>query len=263
MKKEILLSILLFTADSLACTNPIATTTMYYTPSALQVCKKWYYGKKKNPKNADEFIATDTVCDKFESEVKMQGSGRYNPKETYTYLKEVIVMSGAADSPNCPTTIGRAGRCLITYVSVAADPKKHRMGDYISMPGLKGKKLTLPDGTIFTHPGYLRVDDVGGAIKGANRFDFYAGNMDLSHEKNSFGYKGPADVVMEDKKSCPTRKKYENVWKSSEKAIAKKAIEDSLRGITFNSIVGIPPDTPKPTYTPVRRTSDGKVRKQN
>lgn len=226
------LAILFSATQALACKSPIATSTMYFTPSALKMCGKWYYGKNQK------------VCPKFAAAAKMEGSGRYNPNEIYTYKREVIPLIGRPGKPDCPTALGRADKCLITYVSVAADPRYHRMGDIISMPALKGKKLTLPDGTVFIHPGYLRIDDVGGAIKGANRFDFYSGNMDEFDEKNSFGHNGPKDISMAASSQCTSRKTFRNVTSSSEKAKAKKAIEDSTRNISFNSILGIKANKP-------------------
>lgn len=49
------------------------------------------------------------------------------------------------------------------------------MGTIIEAPEMKGKRFKLPNGQSFKHPGFLIVQDTGGAIKGAGRFDFYTG----------------------------------------------------------------------------------------
>ena len=53
---------------------------------------------------------------------------------------------------------------------------------FIFVNKLKG--LKLPNGE--THSGFMIVRDRGGAIKGANRFDFYTGILDYRDEKNPF-----------------------------------------------------------------------------
>ena len=241
MKNFFSIVILLSSLEALSCVVPIVSSTMYYTPSAFRVCKKWYYGKEVKPKRSKydsvSYRATDRVCAKFESEVKMQGSGRYNPKEIYTFEKEVVVMKNDEKSKNCPTTVGRSGECMLTYISVAADVNYHRMGDLISMPALKGKKMKLPDGSLFIHPGYLRVDDVGGAIDGRNRFDFYSGNMNLYDSNNAFGFKGSKETTMYDKRSCQERKKYAVLSASKDKETARAAIAAATKDMTYDAIM--------------------------
>ncbi|MBC7754612.1 MAG: hypothetical protein H7Z71_10270 [Moraxellaceae bacterium] len=236
MKNIFIISIFLISFEAQPCMVPIASSTMYYTPSALRVCNKWYYGKevksKKSKYDPVTYRATDRVCAKFESEVKMQGSGRYNPKEIYTFKKDVVIMKNDDKTRNCPTTIGRSGECMLTYISVAADANYYHMGDLISMPALKGKKMKLPDGSLFTHPGYFRVDDVGGAIDGRNRFDFYSGNMDLYDANNSFGYKGDKETTMYDKSTCQDRKKYQILSSKKDKETARIAIAAAITAAT-------------------------------
>jgi 3D (Asp-Asp-Asp) domain-containing protein len=239
MKKTIFITFLFSATQVLACKVPVATSTMYFTPSALKMCKKWYYGKKAKFTESTEYRSTQKVCKEFKAEVEMQGSGRYNPKEILTYTNEVKIMQGGEGAIDCATSIGRSGKCLITYVSVAADARYHKMGDIISMPSFKGKKLTLPDGSIFVHPGYFRVDDVGGAIKGASRFDFYTGNMDLKDANNAFGVNGPKDARMEDKNFCAQRKSYEVIGRRQDKALANTAIANATKNISYNAILGI------------------------
>ena len=204
------LTFLFLVNEAIACDPPIATSTIYYTPSAQKVCGKWYYGKVRDKKEPWTFNATEKVCPEFEKAVKLEGSGHYNPNEVYTYDHEVIPLTGRPKKPDCPTSVGRSGRCLLTYISVAADTKYNPLGTYISMPSLKGKKLTLPDGSTFTHPGYLRVDDIGSAIKGSkNRFDFYSGNMDELASIKTFPFSGESCSgissmeAVRGKKTCP------------------------------------------------------------
>ncbi|MBC7457696.1 MAG: hypothetical protein H7235_05420, partial [Bdellovibrionaceae bacterium] len=124
--------------------------------------------------------------------------------------------------------------CLIPYVSIAADPTYHNMGDYISMPAMKGKKVTLFDGRVLTHPGYFRIDDTGGAIDGRTRFDFYTGPLGLRQKKNSFSDNGEFNtkehsISMENNEVCSARKTYKKVNSSKEKALAKASIAEFER----------------------------------
>lgn len=203
-------AVLLFLAvQAWACNAPIASSTIYYTPDAKVQCGA--YGRK---------------CKKFVDDVKLQGSGILSPTKLLRYTGKE-----EARDPSCPTTKGAAGVCLIPYISVAADARYWNMGDIVSMPGMKGKKVTLPDGKTFLHPGYFIVHDTGGAIKGSNRFDFYTGTLGAHHEDNSFGYKGEATTAMFSKKNCPERKRYSRLKPShKEFSIARANIEKAIHG---------------------------------
>lgn len=86
------------------------------------------------------------------------------------------------DENKCPWGYGVSQICLDPYFTVAADLQFHKAGEVIFVDKLKGVKL--PTGE--THDGFLIVRDRGGAIKGADRFDFYTGMIAYKDEKNPF-----------------------------------------------------------------------------
>jgi hypothetical protein len=235
MKTKISTVFLFFAAQAFACTVPIATTTFYYTPDAKAICGR-YYSKSQKP------------CPKFIADANMQGSGIQSPGLLYRYKQSPRELENG-----CRTTFGYAGKCLIPYVSIAADPNYHNMGDYVSMPAMKGKKVTLFDGRVLTHPGYFRVDDTGGAIDGRTRFDFYTGSLGLGQKKNSFSDTSGTDFSMENKKICSVRKTYEIVKSSQEKAYAKAAIANFEKA--FNG--GVP--STGPIISPVIKKTNKKT----
>ncbi|MFN8846813.1 MAG: 3D domain-containing protein [Bdellovibrionales bacterium] len=71
----------------------------------------------------------------------------------------------------CPQGMGFRRICLDPYRSVAADMKFHKAGDVFFIPILRGQ--ILPNGE--SHDGYVVVRDIGGAILGEGRFDFFIG----------------------------------------------------------------------------------------
>lgn len=167
-----------------ACKNSIAQSTIYYVPHVREICK------------------SNSPCPKFRSEVKLQGSGTLANGKNLKYTGKTV------DIGDCSTARGAAGRCLIPYMSVAADPRHFRMGDVIEIPAMRGKKINMPDGKVINHPGYFIVMDTGGAIKGPNRFDFFTGAHEANDPKNEFGYQGSADTVMYQKNVCNPRKAF-------------------------------------------------------
>lgn len=167
-----------------ACKGAIATSTIYYVPHVRDICK------------------SNKPCAKFHEEVKLQGSGTLANGKSLKYTGRTI------DIGTCETARGAAGRCLIPYMSVAADPRHFRMGDVIEMPAMRGKKIKMPDGVTIKHPGYFIVMDTGGAIKGPNRFDFFTGSHGANHPDNAFGYQGDSEVAMFQKSKCPARKEF-------------------------------------------------------
>lgn len=82
----------------------------------------------------------------------------------------------------CPYGLGVSNICLDPYYTVAADLKFHKAGEVIFVESVKGTKL--PNGEV--HDGFFIVRDRGGAIKGANRFDFYTGLLHYKNEANPF-----------------------------------------------------------------------------
>lgn len=165
-------------APARSCAWNIARATNYFVPHVKDYC------------------ANGEVCQSFRKEVRMQGSGTL-------FGNKVLRYTGKTESlGDCNTARGARGTCLTPYVSIAADPRYHRMGDIIEMPHMKGKQITLPDGSKFSHPGYFIVEDTGGAIKGANRFDFFTGSHSWKNPANIFGAKGPKDTQKSDKNVC-------------------------------------------------------------
>lgn len=83
---------------------------------------------------------------------------------------------------DCPFGYGVKNICLDPYYTVAADLNFHKPGDVIFVEEVKGTKL--PNGEV--HDGFFIVRDRGGAIKGANRFDFYTGLTHYKDDENPF-----------------------------------------------------------------------------
>lgn len=202
---------LFFMVQAYACQIPTATTTVYYLPDAKKMCGA--YGRK---------------CSKFVREVRMQGSGKLYPNKVYRYTGRTENLG------DCDTAKGARNTCLTPYISVAADRRQYNMGDIISMPGLKGRTMTLKNGKTFKHPGYLIVEDTGGAIKGRGRFDFFT-DMDMNDSKNSFGYKAKERLNLADKRTCSEIKKIASRIRPSDayqyKTILKQ-IRDAVNGAT-------------------------------
>lgn len=206
------------------CAPNIATTSVYYTPDVSKICGK------SNP------------CKAFKKEVRMQGSGTLPGGKIYTHQGKTHTLTSS-----CDTTIGSSGKCLIPFISVAADMRYYEPGDIIQMPSLKGKVINLPDGSKMIHPGYLIVQDTGGAIRGPNRFDFYMGSMGLRDARtgkinrdNSFGYAASKDTRMVDKSECSDSKSFTVVRRGSvsyETSLA--AIDDALRNVSDNNRVSL------------------------
>ena len=97
-----------------------------------------------------------------------------NQKQGVPLFKEV--------DEKCPYGLGVSNICLDPYYTVAADMNYHKAGDVIFVDEVKGTKL--PNGEV--HDGFFIVRDRGGAIKGANRFDFYTGLLHYKNEDNPF-----------------------------------------------------------------------------
>lgn len=191
---------LFFIVQAYACKTPIATTSVYYLPDAKKICGA--YGVR---------------CTEFLKEVDMQGSGKITatkilraPQIIKKKGKKIKLSRKEETVENCSTTRGASGKCQIPYVSVAADRRFYNMGDIISMPALKGKRMTLRNGKAFIHPGYLIVHDVGGAIDGSNRFDMFSDD-DLMNPNNAFGYKADEDLKLYHTKTCTDLKSFSRI----------------------------------------------------
>lgn len=66
---------------------------------------------------------------------------------------------------------------VIPFRSLAVDPNYIDYGSVIYIPQARGKRITLDDGTSFTHDGYFFAADTGSAIKGCH-VDYFSGELD-------------------------------------------------------------------------------------
>jgi 3D (Asp-Asp-Asp) domain-containing protein len=191
---------------------PRRTSGQSFCATSNKVASSVYFlPHEKNYRTRSEFLAA----------VKMQGSGVRRDGRIQQYTGEV-----KPANPRCNGSVtGAAGRCLIPMISIAADPRHYRMGDIIQVPALKGKMIALPSGKKFKHPGYFVVDDTGGAIKGAGRFDFYTGDLTWKASNNDFGLRGAFPLTA--KKLCKLDFKVVR-HSQSEWNLAKTEIVDSL-----------------------------------
>jgi 3D (Asp-Asp-Asp) domain-containing protein len=178
-------------AHSPLCDWGTATTSVYFVPHIRDYCP------------------TSKICPKFRRQVRMQGSGTLPGNRVLTYTGKTRSLG------SCETAIGAAGKCLKPYISIAADPRYYSMGDIIQMPSMKGRVITLPNGKTMIHPGYFIVEDVGGAIKGPNRFDFFTGSAGLTNAMNSFGTKANKSTQLQDLNDCSSRKNFTAVRRGS------------------------------------------------
>lgn len=190
------------------CSSNVATTTTYFLPHIKDYCP-----------------GQTSPCASFKREVRMQGTGVIGGGKVLHYTGKTENMG------DCETARGAAGKCLIPFVSVAADRRYYRMGDIIKMPQMKGREITLPNGKTMIHPGYFIVHDTGGAIKGQNRFDFFSGTSRPEAANNAFGYKGMKDLQIASKGQCTRNKEFSVVRRSSpEFQVAEANIQDAVNG---------------------------------
>lgn len=195
-----------------SCGENVAVSTVYFVPHVLDYCS--------SPK----------PCAAFKRAVRMQGSGTLPGNKVLKYTGKT------EDLGSCETAFGASGNCLIPYISVAADPRYYSMGDIIEMPAYKGKKITLPNGISFIHPGFFIVQDTGGAIKGKNRFDFFTGSLGMNNIMNVFGTRGPDDMRLADKTECSSHKKFDVVRRgSSQYSMSLAAIESVVNDMYSSS----------------------------
>lgn len=181
-----------------ACEEGVASSTIYNLP------------KESKPETYKGFSS-------FRSAVKMQGAGLTNKGTIARYKGGDL----KANSSCKTTTYSASGQCLMSYFSVAADRKRGwSFGDIIHVPDLAGTEVTLPDsGKKIKHPGYFVVHDVGGVIKGSNRFDFFVGATDATN--NAFQKAG-----LGDKRAC--KFKFRKVDPDSEEGTTRLAEMERL-----------------------------------
>lgn len=123
-----------------------------------------------------------SICEATLKNCIMQGSCFIGFGNSWRYFMKAKTDTIVPRSPGrCRFGVG-FGSCLTPYVSVAADLKVHQVGDVIYVPDLDGKNVPY----IGRHDGFLIVHDKGGAIVGANRFDFFTGHMGSRDQRNAF-----------------------------------------------------------------------------
>ncbi|WII70727.1 3D domain-containing protein [Bdellovibrio sp. 22V] len=135
-----------------------------------------------------------TLCSKDYDQCLLQGScfvddGTKISSYNYHSTKEGVPRFIDVELKECPYGYGVNGSCLDPYFSVAADLSIYQVGDVLFIPRLVG--AALPNGEI--HDGYVIVRDTGGAIVGANRFDFFTGFYDHRAKENTLARLGFSD----------------------------------------------------------------------
>lgn len=195
------------------CAPGIATTSIYFTPHIKDYC------------------AGKIPCADFKRVVRDAGSGTVYGNRLLTYRGKII------SKGRCPTAYGKSGSCLTPFISVAADMRYHNFGDIIQMPGLKGKTFRLPSGKFFKHPGYLVVQDIGGGVKGHNRYDVYTGAHGLYDKSNPIGIYAPMKFRFGAKQVCSSEKKFTIVRVGTSR---QKQLLASIRESLNNSPSSLP-----------------------
>lgn len=173
--------------------------TNYYTPKSSDFqCAPANEVKMLLPNGRSK-----QLCPRAVVEAGMQGSIIVvEGNERFLLRSDGVIYQMPQDrfsGSSCKMTSGGAGTCLIPYIDVAADKNFYSYGDIIEVPALKGVSVPSPSGGFMTHPGFVRVSDTGGAIKGANRFDFYIGNMKHLSNENPLG---PRGLQLNQKDNC-------------------------------------------------------------
>lgn len=169
--------------------------TIYYKPTVHvdpTKCLTTELVEMKSPE--DKVLAT--LCLKDFNNCVMQGScfvdvrgERLRSFNYYARGSDTIPRFVEVDLKHCPYGYGIRRNCLDPYFTVAADLKIYKLGDVIYVPRLLG--VEMPDGQI--HDGFLVIRDAGGAIVGANRFDFFTGFYNYLAPENTMAQLGFGD----------------------------------------------------------------------
>jgi len=75
---------------------------------------------------------------------------------------------------DAPFGLGVPNYRLVPYRTVAVDPTRIPYGTLLYIPGIRGRSIPLPDGTMASHDGYVFAADTGGAIKN-DHIDVFTG----------------------------------------------------------------------------------------
>jgi 3D (Asp-Asp-Asp) domain-containing protein len=217
-------------ADNVGDTLPLITPTLYYKPVIELERMQCPASELRDLVNENDEVLMQ-LCAKEYNNCLLQGScfvvteGKTRAFN-FTKNKDGINRFAEKYEARCPYGYGVRAICLDPFYTVAADPTFHQVGDVIFVPKLVG--VDLPDST--KHTGYLVVRDVGGAILGENRFDFFTGfygpydransfsRLGLSDKKNKFGYqKMPEEIA----KKVREHRRFPNIPRGS---LSSKAI---------------------------------------
>lgn len=180
---------------------PSLLPTMYHMAVESKTkCKgkyrgDYYTGKERKEIKDVEGKVIKTVCSRFYWILLMEGSGWLDKGEGETIVVNYDKDVGEKDYrfyviPQDGCIYGEGierNLCLIPYHTIAADLKKHKIGDIIYIPRAKG--LTMPDGK--KHNGLFVVRDTGGAFIniGKQRVDLYVGTeVDINNTFSRAGF---------------------------------------------------------------------------
>lgn len=164
--------------------------TIYYKPTIHQNEAKCATSDTR-PLLSLEGETLVRLCTSDYENCLLQGScfvddGKEVTSYNYHSSKEGVPRFIKVDTKKCPFGYGVRNICLDPYFSVAADLSIYKTGDVLFIPRLVG--AALPNGEL--HDGYVIVRDAGGAIKGANRFDFFTGFFDHRKRENTMARLG-------------------------------------------------------------------------
>lgn len=115
---------------------------------------------------------TYRLASKEKGAANMEGSVAVKEADGSSTIVSIITLGRWSDLPKGWAGKGNRHNPLIPYRTVAADQRRHPYGSRIHVPALDG--YVTPDGE--TVDGWFWVADVGGGIKGANRFDIFVGS---------------------------------------------------------------------------------------
>jgi 3D (Asp-Asp-Asp) domain-containing protein len=168
--------------------------TIYYKPTIHQTEAKCA-SSEMQPLLSPQGETLVSLCKADFENCLLQGScmvttdGKEFASYNYHSTKEGIPRFIKVDLKKCPFGYGVKNICLDPYFTVAADLSIYEVGEVIFIPRLVGAEL--PNGEI--HDGYVIVRDAGGAIKGANRFDFFTGFYNHRRKENTMAHLGFGD----------------------------------------------------------------------
>lgn len=180
----------------------------------------YYDGSERKDVLDREGNIIKTVCERFYWELLMEGSGVLKSErqgdfitvnyDGYVGKKKDKDYRFREITNGCKYGEGvQHGLCLIPYHTIAADLKKHKVGDIIFIKRVKG--LKKPDGT--THNGVFVVRDTGGAFNGIGRkrVDLFVG-LEIDHDnifsRAGFHHKKPEQAYKLHGKSKKSAKEW-------------------------------------------------------